>query len=76
MPKTIKIGDMVKCNGIGIGIVMDVRTCEGGGYGKGPRSVATVHWFVKDAFASDEGVYQEDLQYLEVISEAQCNMKN
>ncbi len=67
---------MVKCNGIGVGIVLDVRVAEGGAYGCSPQSLATVHWFVKDAFASDEGVYQEDLQYLEVISEAQCNMKN
>tara|TARA_R110000824_G_C14756727_1_gene629315 strand:- start:291 stop:509 length:219 start_codon:yes stop_codon:yes gene_type:complete len=72
----MKVGDMVKCNGIGIGIVLDMHVAESGRYGEGPKSVATVHWFVKDAFASDEGVCQEDLQYLEVISEARCNMKN
>ena len=63
----MKVGDLVRCSGIGIGMVIKM------GYADTPQyasPVATVHWFRKGVFAWEDAASVESLACLEIISEA------
>ena len=65
----MKTGDLVKCSGIGVGVVIKIDYANAKGF-QHASPVATVHWFRKGAFAELEKCSVESQAYLEIISKA------
>ena len=57
----MRVGDLIKAEGIGVGIIISTRIC----------GEVIVHWLRKGAFALPSNTSKESVEWLEMISAVQ-----